>query len=130
MHWRGKSFRFLAEFPDGSSEILLDVPAYDFNWQHRYVLAEPKQIPAGTVIRGIAVYDNSADNPANPDPTVEVRYGYQSQDEMFVGYMEMALAGQDMQDERRTSRPNYWPLGVAAICLLAIGLRRLKPGRR
>src|SRR5262249_19850520 len=54
MHVRGKSFRYEAEFPDGTREVLLDVPVYDFNWQHRYELAEPKPLPAGTIIRAIA----------------------------------------------------------------------------
>jgi hypothetical protein len=96
MHLRGKAFRYTAEYPDGTSEVLLDVPAYDFNWQHRYELAEPKRLPAGTVARCTAVYDNSAGNPANPDPTATVRTGPQSWDEMFIGYFDIALADQDL----------------------------------
>src|SRR5262249_13719458 len=56
MHSRGKSFRYQAEYPDGRTEILLDVPHYDFNWEHRYVLAEPKRLPAGTMLHCIAPY--------------------------------------------------------------------------
>ena len=100
MHLRGKSFRYTAEYPDGTSEVLLDVPAYDFNWQHRYELTEPKRLPTGTVIRCSARYDNSAANPFNPDPTVTVRAGLQSADEMFNGYFDIALADQDMPAER------------------------------
>ena len=48
MHLRGKSFRFEAIYPDGSEEVLLDVPRYDFNWQNTYALAEPKRMPEGT----------------------------------------------------------------------------------
>ena len=48
LHLRGKSFQYLARYPDGSKEILLEVPEYDFNWQTRYLLAEPKRVPAGT----------------------------------------------------------------------------------
>ena len=96
MHLRGKSFRYEAELPDGTTEVLLNVPRYDFIWQHRYVLAEPKRLPAGTVVRCIAVYDNSADNPANPDPEKEVLAGKQSWDEMFNGYFEWCLADEDM----------------------------------
>lgn len=69
MHVRGKSFRYEAHYPDGSTEILLNVPHYDFMWQHRYVLAEPKRLPAGTILRCVAVFDNSSANKANPDPT-------------------------------------------------------------
>jgi hypothetical protein len=96
MHLRGKSFRYEALYPDGSQEILLDVPRYDFNWQNRYDLAEPMHLPAGTCLRCTAVYDNSADNPANPDPTIEVRAGQQSWDEMFNGYFDVALADEDL----------------------------------
>jgi peroxiredoxin/mono/diheme cytochrome c family protein len=103
MHLRGKSFRYTAEYPDGTSEVLLDVPAYDFNWQHRYELAEPKLIPTGTVIRCSAVYDNSAANPFNPDPTATVRAGEQSADEMFNGYFEIVAVDQDLQAERATA---------------------------
>lgn len=100
MHLRGKSFRYTAEYPDGASEVLLDVPAYDFNWQHRYELAESKRLPAGTVVRCTAIYDNSAGNPFNPDPGATVRDGLQSTDEMFNGYLDIALADQDLVAER------------------------------
>jgi len=96
MHLRGKSFRYEAIYPDGRIEILLDVPRYDFNWQNRYELAEPKRLPAGTTLRCIAHYDNSSDNPANPDPAATVLTGKQSWEEMFNGYYDIALAGQDL----------------------------------
>ena len=88
MHVRGKSFRYVAEYPDGREEILLDVPKYDFNWQLFYRLKEPKRVPEGTKIRAIARYDNSKDNPANPDPSAQVRFGDQTWDEMLIGYMD------------------------------------------
>jgi peroxiredoxin len=127
MHVRGKSFRFSAEYPDGDSEVLLDVPAYDFNWQHRYELAEPKRLPAGTVIRCTAVYDNSTGNPSNPDPTVEVHTGQQSWDEMFNGYFEIAMAEQDLQAASRPAgRIKSLPalLGLAAILGLFLAWKR------
>jgi peroxiredoxin len=96
MHLRGRSFRYEAVYPDGREEILLDVPRYDFGWQDRYELAEPKRLPAGTVVRCTAHYDNSAGNPANPDPSATVRTGTQSWEEMFNGYIDFALADQDM----------------------------------
>ncbi|HEY1860505.1 MAG TPA: hypothetical protein VGG61_09140, partial [Gemmataceae bacterium] len=96
MHLRGKSFRYEAQYPDGSREILLDVPRWDFGWQHRYVLAEPKRLPAGTTMHCIAHYDNSADNPSNPDPGATVHTGPQSWDEMFNGYFEVVLADEDL----------------------------------
>jgi peroxiredoxin len=88
MHFRGKSFRYEAEYPDGRKEILLDVPRYDFNWQATYRFKEPLSIPAGTKIRVTASYDNSPGNPANPDPTKLVRWGDQTWDEMLIGYVD------------------------------------------
>lgn len=104
MHLRGKSFLYEAEYPDGTKETLLSVPAYDFNWQHRYVLAEPKRIPAGTTLVCTAIYDNSAANPANPDPNATVLTGKQSWDEMFNGYFEVALADEDLIEEEAARR--------------------------
>jgi hypothetical protein len=88
MHLRGKAFRYEARYPDGNREILLDVPNYDFNWQLKYVLSEPKLLPRGTVVECTAVYDNSEGNLANPDPNRSVRWGDQSSDEMMIGFMD------------------------------------------
>jgi peroxiredoxin len=88
MHLRGKSFKFTAQYPDGHVEILLSVPHYDFNWQSAYRLAEPKALPKGTLIQCDALYDNSASNPANPDPDKTVLWGEQSWDEMMIGFMD------------------------------------------
>jgi hypothetical protein len=87
MHLRGKSFRIEAHFPDGRREILLDVPRYDFNWQLRYDFAELKSLPRGTRLVCTARYDNSSDNPANPDATKAVVWGDQTRDEMLIGFV-------------------------------------------
>jgi thiol-disulfide isomerase/thioredoxin len=118
MHRRGRSFRYEATYPDGRTEILLDVPHYDFGWQDRYVLAEPKRLPAGTVLRGIAHYDNSADNPANPDPRATVRAGPQSTDEMFNGYYEVALADEDLTRPPALAERLRWLLPGTAVVVL------------
>lgn len=91
MHLRGKAFRYLARYPDGTEEILLDVPRYDFNWQHNYLLAQPKRLPPGTQLRCEAVYDNSTDNPANPAPDEWVGFGEQTFEEMMLGYYAVAV---------------------------------------
>jgi beta-lactamase regulating signal transducer with metallopeptidase domain/peroxiredoxin len=96
MHYRGKSFRAEVTYPNGSREILLDVPRYDFNWQNTYKFAKPKFVPEGTVLRCVAYFDNSADNLANPDPTVAVRWGEQTWDEMMIGYFEGVFLNQDL----------------------------------
>jgi hypothetical protein len=96
MHLRGKSFRFDAHYPDGSMETLLDVPRYDFNWQNSYVFDEPRRMPEGTVMHCTALFDNSAENLMNPDPTTAVRWGDQTWEEMMVGTFETTRVGQDL----------------------------------
>jgi peroxiredoxin len=96
MHYRGKSFRFEATYPNGSREILLDVPRYDFNWQNVYKFDEPKFIPEGTMLRCVAHFDNSEKNLSNPDPTIAVRWGEQTWDEMMLGYFEGVFLNQDL----------------------------------
>ena len=88
MHLRGKSFRYEATYPDGRKETLLSVPAFDFGWQSYYTLAEPKAMPKGTTIDCLAYFDNSADNPYNPDPKKTVRWGEQTWEEMMIGYID------------------------------------------
>ncbi|MFO1096176.1 MAG: redoxin domain-containing protein [Planctomycetaceae bacterium] len=95
MHVRGKSFKFEALYPDKTREVLLDVPHYDFNWQTRYVLAEPRKFPTGTRIICTAAFDNSEANLANPDPTETVRWGEQSWEEMLIGYFDCLLPRDD-----------------------------------
>lgn len=87
-HVRGKAFKYVAIHPDGKEEVLLDVPGYDFNWQTCYRYKEPLVVKKGTRIRVYARYDNSASNPANPDPTREVRFGKQTWEEMLIGYVD------------------------------------------
>ena len=88
MHVRGKAFKYVAVTPDGKEEVLLDVPHYDFNWQTSYRFKEPKAVTKGTQLRAYAIFDNSKDNPFNPDPTKEVRWGPQTWEEMLVGYLD------------------------------------------
>jgi hypothetical protein len=91
MHLRGKSFEYRAVLPDGSREVLLRVPAYDFNWQLTYELAEERVFPKGTRFEATAVFDNSPGNKFNPDPKASVRFGDQTWDEMMVGFVEIAI---------------------------------------
>lgn len=85
MHYRGRSMSFEAVYPSGEREMLLSVPDYDFYWQHSYHLAEPKRLPAGTVIEVAGAFDNSVRNALNPDPSKRLTWGDQSTDEMFIG---------------------------------------------
>ena len=88
LHVRGKAFRYVAIHADKREEVLLDVPAYDFNWQTTYRLKEPKVVAKGTKIRCEVIYDNSAKNAANPDPKKTVYYGEQTWEEMLNGYVD------------------------------------------
>ncbi len=99
MHVRGKDFKYVAEYPDGTKETLLDVPSYDFNWQLRYMFKEPKLMPKGTKIVATAHFDNSPDNLANPDPTQEVTYGDQTWEEMMFGFYTSIDPKQDLSKE-------------------------------
>lgn len=90
MHYRGDWMRFDAIYPDGTKETLLNVPKYDFAWQAMYRLKDPKQLPAGTKVRVTGGFDNSVWNAFNPNPGAVVRFGEQTNDEMFIGYMNYA----------------------------------------
>ncbi len=92
MHVRGKAFRYTAVYPDGRSEILLNVPSYDFNWQLTYEPKEPIRLPKGTQIDCVAYFDNSAKNKYNPDPTATVRWGDQTWEEMMIGWFTYTKA--------------------------------------
>lgn len=94
MHVRGKAFRYTAVYPDGRSEILLNVPEYDFNWQHTYIPKEPIALPKGTRIDSVAYFDNSPKNKFNPDPTKAVRWGDQTWEEMMIGWFTYTRAGE------------------------------------
>ena len=91
MHLRGKAFEYFMAGPNGRSTTLLKVSNYDFNWQLNYRLAEPLLLPAGTRLMCAGYFDNSANNPRNPDPKAEVRFGEQSWEEMMIGFFDVAV---------------------------------------
>jgi hypothetical protein len=92
-HLRGKKWEYRLVHPDGRSEVILSVPRYDFNWQTYYLFSKPLEIPAGARIESFAWYDNSATNPANPDPTKEVKWGDQTWEEMqYTGILYSVVA--------------------------------------
>ncbi len=91
MHVRGKSMRYELVTADGQRTPIVDVPKYDFHWQQTYTPVNPVMVHAGSRIECFATYDNSANNPYNPDPTKAVRWGDQSWEEMMIGFMEIAI---------------------------------------
>jgi hypothetical protein len=94
MHLRGKDFEYRVTYPDGKNEVLLSVPRYDFNWQSVYRLRQPLKLPAGSKIECTAHFDNSADNPNNPDPKKLVTWGDQTWEEMMIGFVDYNYAAQ------------------------------------
>lgn len=90
MHLRGKRFEYNIVRSDGSIEPLLRVN-WDFYWQLSYRLAEPRLLKAGTELQAVAWYDNSRNNPHNPDPNSSVTWGDQTYEEMMVGFFDVAV---------------------------------------
>lgn len=88
MHLRGKAMRMELKLPDGKVQTILDVPEYNFNWQITYRAADPIFVPNGSRIIITAHFDNSKNNPLNPDPTTPVRWGSASENEMMDGWIE------------------------------------------
>jgi len=86
-HLRGTRWQYKLVKPDSTSEVILDVPHYDFNWQTYYMFAKPLEVPAGSKITSMAWYDNSATNKHNPDATKDVKWGDQTWEEMqYTGF--------------------------------------------
>jgi hypothetical protein len=91
MHLRGTRFDFDIVGPGGYHETILKVKPYNFNWQLNYILATPRLLRKGTRLRWTGYFDNSANNPSNPDPSAEVVWGEQSWDEMMIGFFDVAV---------------------------------------
>lgn len=91
MHFRGKDFDFRLIFPTGETQTILSVPHYDFNWQLWYTPSGDIVIPKGTKVACTAHFDNSANNPNNPDATKEVRWGEQTWEEMMIGFFDVSF---------------------------------------
>ncbi len=104
MHVRGKSFRMTGVWPDGKRKVLLDVPAYDFNWQHGYGLLDPIATEPGFRVECLAHFDNSKGNLVNPDPTAAVRWGDQTHEEMMIAFFEVAVPRGSLRSEDKIGR--------------------------
>ncbi|MBI3866232.1 MAG: redoxin domain-containing protein [Planctomycetia bacterium] len=137
MHLRGKAFRIDAVDPEGKSQLMLNVPRFDFNWQNNYIFSESPMIREGTVLQCRAVYDNSENNPSNPDPKQSVGWGDQTWEEMLVGQFETVLEDQDLRLGRPVVTPagdgefdvafKYRPKDPAQAVYLAGGFNEWKP---
>jgi Copper type II ascorbate-dependent monooxygenase, C-terminal domain len=90
MHFRGKSMTTKAIYPDGHEQVLLNVPHYDFRWQETYFLKNQFLLPKGTKLMTVAYFDNSKNNPLNPDPSKSLRWGEPSDEEMMGFWLQFA----------------------------------------
>ena len=112
-HLRGSAAKFTAHYPNGREEILLSVPKYDFNWLSVYFLQSSKLLPKGTRVVFDMTWDNSAQNPLNPDPNKIVRWGDQTWEEMNVGWLRYRDA--DDSDRARLERVDGRTAATAAM---------------
>jgi hypothetical protein len=91
MHLRGKDMTYTVTYPDGREEILLSVPKYSFEWQLQYAFDQEVKLPAGSMLRVVAHYDNSAKNKFNPTPDQELPWGAQSWHEMYFPLFDFSI---------------------------------------
>jgi hypothetical protein len=101
MHLRGKSFEYNLVEPGGRRRTLLRVSPYNFYWQLSYRLAGPLPLKAGTELECVAYFDNSRNNPNNPDPQEAVHFGPQSWEEMMIGFFDVAV-------DPKTNKADYF----------------------
>jgi hypothetical protein len=104
LHMRGKSMEFKAIYPDGRSEVVCNVPKYDFNWQIVYYAKKPVAIPKGTKILVTTVWDNSSKNKFNPDPKKDVRWGDPTYEEMTIGWIDYTVDGKGVKNSTAMNR--------------------------
>jgi hypothetical protein len=114
MHTRGKDFEYRLVFPNGETRTILSVPKYNWHWQLWYNLDEPIALPQGTRIECTAHFDNSPNNPENPDPAKTVIWGQQSWDEMMVGFFNLVydagMSPKDLLPEKKEAAKNKPPV--------------------
>jgi peroxiredoxin len=88
-HYLCREFRLAATLPDGTVQPLLWITEWDLDWQDQYRYAKPVRLPKGTVLTLVAYFDNTEDNPRNPNrPPRRVRYGVGTNDEMCACHLE------------------------------------------
>ena len=97
MHMRGRVMTMEAIFPDGRKEVLSQVDKYNHNWQISYIYADDSKpiLPKGTVLQFSSVFDNTANNPINPDPEQWVVFGRRGVDEMNHAWLGMTYINEE-----------------------------------
>jgi peroxiredoxin len=97
MHMLGRDMHMWVAFPDGREQDLIKIPDWDFGWQNTYYFEQPITLPKGTILKLVAHFDNSEDNPRNPNkPPKLVTWGEATTDEMCIGFIALTKKGQDL----------------------------------
>lgn len=91
MHLRGKAFEYRVALPGEEAKPVLKVTPYKFDWQLTYKLESPMALPPGSRVESTGWFDNSTNNKYNPDPTATVKFGEQSDEEMMIGFFDIAF---------------------------------------
>lgn len=118
MHLRGKDMKWELMRPDAEKEILLSIPRYDFNWQIEYKLKDPVSAPKGSRLIVTAHFDNSVNNPFNPDPNKTIRWGEPTREEMAASWVLYDLPAEG-------APPFHQPTSTTFVILPQDGLKIL-----
>ena len=88
MHLIGETMKVTAHCPDGREIPIVKIDDWDFNWQNSYHFRQLQELPAGTKVKLVATFDNSADNPNNPNASPrDVGWGAKTTDEMCIAFL-------------------------------------------
>jgi hypothetical protein len=99
-HYVCKEMYGYAVLPDGRRLLLIHIADWNFDWQQQYVYAAPVRLPAETRVEMEYTYDNSADNPRNPNhPVKRVQWGPGSSDEMAGLHITVVPVDEDDAEE-------------------------------
>jgi mono/diheme cytochrome c family protein/thiol-disulfide isomerase/thioredoxin len=98
MHLLGRDIQMSVTYPDGRDEDLIKIADWDFGWQNTYYFARPIDLPKGSVVKLVSHFDNSKDNPKNPNRAnpIPVKWGEATTDEMSIGFIAVTKKGQDL----------------------------------
>jgi hypothetical protein len=120
MHVRGKDYELRLIYPTGETQTVIK-GKFDFNWQIGAELAEPIHMPKGTRMVGISHFDNSPNNPFNPDPKAAVKWGPQNWEEMSNCFMGL-IYDRNIDPKKASfySGPSKLPRGTSGPTLSAL----------
>jgi mono/diheme cytochrome c family protein len=107
MHLLGREMKVTATLPDGTVKPLIWIPDWNFNWQETYLFREPVALPRGTKIDVTAYYDNSEQNPNNPNrPPKTVRWGEETTDEMCIAFLTYTVDSEHLTQSAQAGAPS------------------------